>query len=601
MPFLLKSVGLLVVYLIAAQLGLEFGQVQGVRIVWPPNGIALAMVLLAGPRYFGAIGLAAWLAAQLAGMPPWVAAALALGQVLETALAYTLLTRYLPCQLALMRVKDLLSIVLVGGGLASAVNAVLSPLSLLAAGLITTAMLPNSIWHTWGADMLGVAFFTPLLLLFVNRRKYLSARVSWPEACTLLVSATLAGLMVLLGWLPAGLILDRPAQLAWLFPFVFWAGLRTGRRNSALLQMLFLSLAMTSAHLGQGFFADQFRSYGLANFWFGSMALATGPLLLAIYTRERWLEALQISLHAKLFTLSNDAVVICDASDHIISVNPAFTSITGYTLEELKGQRPCVYASGLHDQAFYTVMWDQLLCTDQWDGEIWNRRKSGELFLEKLSIRTIKDSDGLVVNRLGIFSDVTESRAAQEAVKHQAQHDFLTNLPNRLLFTDRFGQQLAQARRNNSKFAVIYLDLDGFKAVNDRLGHATGDQLLVAVAQRLTSLVREIDTVSRLGGDEFAVLMCDVSHNSDVTTLADKMLSTLGQPYVLNLHTVDVTASLGLAIYPYHGQDMDTLVNAADEALRQTKIEGKNGWQISDIHPTQPPPVETPVNYPLPG
>ena len=290
---------------------------------------------------------------------------------------------------------------------------------------------------------------------------------------------------------------------------------------------------------------------------------------------------LQTALHAKVFTLSNDAVVICDADDKIISINPAFTSVTGYTLDEVKGHRPGMYASGQHDKAFFTALWDTLLVTDQWEGDIWNRRKSGELFLVKISIRALRDADGSVVNRIGIFSDVTESRAAQDAVKHQAHHDFLTNLPNRLLFTDRFGQQLAQARRNDAKFAVIYLDLDGFKGVNDRLGHAMGDELLVAVAQRLTALVREVDTVSRFGGDEFAVLMCDVSQNHDVVTLADKMLTTLGQPYLLKNHTITVTASLGLAIYPFHGQDMETLVNAADEALLQAKEEGKNGWQIS--------------------
>lgn len=590
MHFLLKSTGLVLAYLLAAKLGLEFGRVNEITIFWPAGGIALGVVLYAGPRYLPAVGFAAWLAAVTIDAPAVFAIGSALANVIETSLAYLLLTRRFRFSTTLTRVQDLLSIVFVGG-MACIASALLGPLSLLASELIPAANLIEAMWCWWRSDLLGITFLTPLVLLFANRRQYLSARISGGETAMLWVTAGLAGQIVLLGWQPPVLTLDRQAQLAWLFPFIFWAGLRTGRRNTSLIQLLFLTQAMASAYLGSGFFRDVFQNYGLTNFWLAAMALALVPLSLAILTRERWHAALQTALHAKVFALSHDAVVICNEGDQIVSVNPAFTSITGYSADEVKGQRPCVYASGQHDEVFYQTMWDTILATDQWEGEIWNRRKSGELFLEKLSIRTIKDPDGRVVNRMGIFSDITESRAEQDAIRHQAQHDFLTNLPNRLLFTDRFGQQLAQARRNNNKFAVIYLDIDGFKGVNDTLGHPVGDQLLQAVAQRLTALVREIDTVSRFGGDEFAVLMCEVSQNNDVITLADKMLTALAQPYTLNAHTVEVTASLGLAIYPYHGHDMDSLINAADEALLQAKIEGENGWQISEVDwsDSQPP------------
>jgi diguanylate cyclase (GGDEF)-like protein len=199
-------------------------------------------------------------------------------------------------------------------------------------------------------------------------------------------------------------------------------------------------------------------------------------------------------------------------------------------------------------------------------------------YLVKLFIYTLKDTRNRVVNRIAIFSDITQIRAEQESVAHHAQHDFLTNLPNRMLFGDRFKQQMARARRNKKKFAVMYLDLDRFKPVNDTLGHQIGDQLLVAVAGRLKLQVREIDTVSRLGGDEFAILVSEVAMRHDVTNLAEKILAALSQPYTLDGHTVNVTASLGIAMYPDDGTDMETIIKKADAAMYKAKHKGANTY-----------------------
>jgi diguanylate cyclase (GGDEF)-like protein len=181
-----------------------------------------------------------------------------------------------------------------------------------------------------------------------------------------------------------------------------------------------------------------------------------------------------------------------------------------------------------------------------------------------------------VINHVGIFTDITLSKAEQESVAHHAQHDYLTNLPNRLLFGDRFNQQLAMAKRHNKKFAVIFLDLDQFKPVNDTLGHQLGDKLLITVAGRLSSLVREIDTVSRFGGDEFAILVSEVNEHQDVTTLAEKILATLNQPFLLDGNTVNVSGSLGIAMYPDHGSDMESILGKADSAMYQAKRSGRN-------------------------
>jgi diguanylate cyclase (GGDEF)-like protein/PAS domain S-box-containing protein len=505
----------------------------------------------------------------------------ALGNLLETYIGFVLLKRYKHFNPALTHIRDLLGVVVLGALLAPLASAMVGPMSMLAAGMISPPQLLTVMWRWWRGDVLGIAFLTPLTLLFAKNRPYFSERVTLKETALLWVGALFTGQMIFMGWMLPGIVLERAPELGWTFPFLFWAGLRTGRRNTALIQMLFMVQSMASAYLNIGFFSHEFANYGLTNFWFAAVMLSVAGLSLAILTDERRKALLQITLHAKVYALSSDGVVIVNAHNKIVSVNPSFTRITGYSAREVIGQNPRIYASGQHDQSFYQTMWNMISEKGRWDGEIWNRRKNGELFLEKLSIQTIKDADGRIVNHLGIFADITESRAAQDAVAHQAQHDFLTNLPNRLLFTDRFQQQLALARRNNTKFGLIYLDLDGFKAINDTHGHPVGDELLITVAQRMSTMVREIDTVCRFGGDEFAVLVSNVLHKSDVTAMADKLLDALVKPYALKAHTVRVTASLGLAIYPNHGHDMDTLVRAADDALLQAKEDGKNAWQFS--------------------
>lgn len=386
--------------------------------------------------------------------------------------------------------------------------------------------------------------------------------------------------MIFLGWQPVRLS-DHPMSVAWLFPVLAWAGLRTGRRNTALIQLMFLCQALASAYLNVGIFSDDFAKYGLSNFWMFSMLLATVGMGLAIIFTSNRHAVQKAELNAQVFDVSHDGVMIVDAQNNIVSTNPAFTRITGYLPEEVVGKDPRLLSSGRHAPDFYHGLWESLQKTGNWDGEIWNRRKDGAVYLEQLSIRTVTDYRNRVISRVGIFSDITQEKADQESITHQAQHDFLTNLPNRLLFCDRFNQQLAFANRHGMKFAVIYLDLDDFKPVNDSLSHQVGDLLLVSVADRLTSLVREIDTVSRFGGDEFAILVSEVGSVEDATTLAGKVLTSLRQPFLLNEHTVKISGSLGIALYPDHGKDMESLMHSADTAMYQAKRNGGDSYAVS--------------------
>lgn len=582
MTYFFKSIGLVAIYVLGAKLGFTFAATSaGVTILWPSGGIALAAVLLGGIRYLPAVFAGALLAGVMVDTSALFVWSAALGNVLETTLGYVLLRRYGGAKhLNLNSIYDLFLIIGVGALIPAFVSALFGSVSMLGSGLIDSDMLMTIMWRWWRGDVLGIAFFTPLILSFLRHRSFFRNITRFWEILALWGLAIAVGQMVFLAWSPVA-SLGAPLGLVWIFPLVIWAGLRTGRRNTGLIQLLFMGQALASAYLKVGVFAYEFDVYGLSNFWMYAMVLAISGMMLAIMATAQRHAARTIAQNAWVFEVSHDGVIIADANNNITSVNAAFTDITGYTADEVLGKDPRILASGRHEREFYAEMWDTLNATGYWSGEVWNRRKDGSVYLEEIAIHAITDVKGNVCSRLAIFSDITQKKATQDAITHQAQHDFLTNLPNRLLFCDRFSQQLAQAKRHGIKFAVISMDLDDFKPVNDRLGHALGDDLLIAVTRRLSALVREIDTVSRFGGDEFAILVSEVESIEDVINLADKILAKLSEPFALNQHQVQVTVSLGIAMYPDHGVDMSTIMRSADNAMYEAKRSGRNQYAIA--------------------
>ncbi|MDD5295757.1 MAG: EAL domain-containing protein [Rhodocyclaceae bacterium] len=304
-------------------------------------------------------------------------------------------------------------------------------------------------------------------------------------------------------------------------------------------------------------------------------------LLIMLYdiTGERLAEE-ELRLAASVFHNSAEGVMVTDASAVIVSVNPAFTEITGYTEAEALGQTPRLLRSDHQGAEFYRAMWETLTREGRWQGEVWNRKKGGEAYLEWLTINRVADGEGVPVRYVGVFHDITEMRRKDEHIHHMAFHDSLTGLPNRALMQDRLHHALQRARREGNRLSLIFIDLDRFKSVNDGLGHDVGDLLLQEVACRIKCLLRSSDTVARLGGDEFVVLMENLVETGHCASLAQDILAEISRPMSLRGHTVEIGASLGMAFFPEDGSDPLELMKRADMAMYAAKSAGRNTYRF---------------------
>ncbi|WP_186453968.1 PAS domain S-box protein [Denitratisoma sp. DHT3] len=289
-----------------------------------------------------------------------------------------------------------------------------------------------------------------------------------------------------------------------------------------------------------------------------------------------------LRLAATAFANATDGILITDPDGTIVDVNDRFVSLTGYSREELVGGNPRIFKSGLQDADFYLDMWRDLLTLRAWAGECRNRRKDGSIYVQDLRISAVLDEEGKVTHYVGIASDITELKHSQQRLEDLAYHDLLTHLPNRVLLADRMQQAMALANRKKELLVVCYLDLDGFKPINDTWGHAAGDQLLIETAERLRGCVRTADTVSRLGGDEFVILLGGMNAMEEVEQALRRIFSVLNRPYRLPEGETIISASLGVTLYPLDGDDADALIRHADQAMYAAKQAGKNCFRLFD-------------------
>ncbi len=294
---------------------------------------------------------------------------------------------------------------------------------------------------------------------------------------------------------------------------------------------------------------------------------------------QRLQEERELRLAGAVFTSSQQGIIVTDSTGKIIQVNPAYCRMAGYEEHELIGQNPRILKSGIQDEQFYTEMWSALDEYGSWNGELYNRRKNGEHYVQWANIDVVRTEQGELLY-VGIASDITELVYARERLAKLAYYDTLTNLPNRVLFQDRISQTIAHARRDNLGFALILADLDDFKAVNDTMGHAVGDKLLMEVAERLKTTTREADTVARLGGDEFALVLLDIDQPHKVARIATDILESLSRPYRINGLEITSSVSLGITFWPLDGDSIDELLKNADVAMYRAKEYGRNNYQF---------------------
>jgi diguanylate cyclase (GGDEF)-like protein/PAS domain S-box-containing protein len=307
--------------------------------------------------------------------------------------------------------------------------------------------------------------------------------------------------------------------------------------------------------------------------------------------RERLIANLHCELEnrriaAAVFDATAEGIMVTDAKGRILLVNAAFCRTTGYSEQEAIGQTPALLKSGRHDAAFYAAMWRTIDETGSWEGEVWNRRKSGEIYPEWLHIDLVRDEHGAPRYYVGVFADIGTHKELRAQLMHLAYHDALTGLPNRRLLLDRLGQAIARAQRNDTEVGVLFLDLDRFKDINDTHGHGTGDRILIEAAHRLTGLVRANDTVARLGGDEFAILVEDIADEAALADVAEKLLNAFSTPFTCDEREFFLAASIGIARYPGDGDTVDALLMNADTAMYGAKQQGRGRYHFfaSDMH-----------------
>ncbi len=299
-------------------------------------------------------------------------------------------------------------------------------------------------------------------------------------------------------------------------------------------------------------------------------------------TERKQAEA-RLQLAASVFNHAREGIVITDASGTIIEINDTFTHITGYSREEALGQNPRILQSGQHGPDYYAAMWQAITQHGHWTGEMWNRRKNGEVYAAMETISAVRDANGKTQNYVSLFTDITPMKEQQQQLEHIAHYDALTGLPNRVLLADRLQHAMLQTQRRGLSLAVVYLDLDGFKSVNDQYGHEIGDKLLIALALRMKTALRDGDTLARIGGDEFVAVLVDLEHHQDCEPVLSRLLEAAAEPVKVGDAIQQVSASIGVTIYPRDGADADQLMRHADQAMYVAKQSGKNRYHLFDV------------------
>lgn len=582
---MLKQLGVAALYTLLYFIGDFFFESSGNRVVVgyfePSNGLALAAMIIGGKRYTWGVFFGAILSHAISAEPFWARIITATSDTLQNVLGAWLLTRGGRFDSQLQSMHDYLRLIVLGGGVSTVVGTLLVNSLLLCSGFIPSGHYFNSLIQWWMSDTLGVILVTPLIMVWWR------AQDIWCEADQKLEPILLIALVILVGQIVfLDLFHDKLSLVAkdyWIFLPTTWVAVRLGARGTVIALIVVAVQALSGAIQGVGFFADDIAKTHLINFWFYILTLSLVSMTLATYFAERKHSEAKLRLAASVFTHAREGIMITEPDGTILDVNETFCRITGYSRNESLGRNPSFLSSRRYEHNYYTDMWRNLIDKGYWQGEIWNRHKNGGVYAAMQNISAVRDVRGNIQQYVALFSDITMLKEHENELERIAHYDALTGLPNRVLLADRLFHGMAQAQRREQRLAVVYLDLDGFKTVNDSHGHQIGDQLLITLATRMKQVLREGDTLARLGGDEFVAVLVDLGGIQSSVPMLIRLLEAAAQPVHVGDLMLQVSASLGVTFYP-QAEDLeaDQLLRQADQAMYEAKQAGKNRYCFFD-------------------
>ncbi|MDO9012444.1 MAG: diguanylate cyclase [Gallionella sp.] len=580
--------GIAILYALLVYIGERYFESDAVIGYFEPaSGLALAALLLGGKRYAWSVLLGSVLILAIMEGSLWKVVSISLGDTLQVLCGAWLLTRNGKFDSHLRSLNAYLRLILLGGCASIFIGALAANTALLVFGVLSAEHYFYGLLQWWMSDTLGVILIAPLVLVWWEARNDRRKIGQITEAVLLFGLTILVGGAVFLDWWHD--VVGFVAQGYWMFLIVTWAAVRLGARAAMIVLVMTATYALLGAIRGIGFFADDIAQTHLINYWFYMAILSVVGMALATYFAERKCAEDALRIAATAFE-SQESMVITDINGVIMRVNQAFTETTGYTAEEAVGQTTRLLKSGRHDADFYREMWKIVQRDGKWQGEIWDRRKNGEIYPKLLTISAVKGRDGITTHYVGADHDITKRKAAEKEINNLAFYDSLTRLPNRRLLNDRLGKAMAASKRSGRYGAVMFLDLDNFKPLNDLHGHNVGDLLLIEVARRIASCVREMDTVGRFGGDEFVVLLSELDEGkaesiTQAGIVAEKIRASLNDPYVLKVQYEGkaeiivrhhCTSSIGVVMFVNHESGMEDILKCADMAMYQAKEAGRN-------------------------
>lgn len=567
--FKVFAVGL--VYVILGRTLISLLDSDFVHVTWPLSGLALAVLLMNGAVYsasifLGTIGLLFWQAV------PMIAVGIAVARTLEIWLAWQFLTRTVNFDRQLNTLRDY-GYLLLAGMVSSGIGAFFAGMSMIWADLLRLDVASMSFSGWWLGDVLGIMLFTPLVLIWRKSSLAWLKSVAIVEFLALLVLTFLTGQTMFFDWLHQSLGFVAHGHV--MFLWVTWAAIRFGMQGVSVVLAMTAMQGLSGILLGKGHFANLEFGNPLLNYGFYMVVLSAVGIMFAAYFNERKQILDELKVAAIAFN-AQQGILITDANGVILRMNRAFSEITGFSKTDIEAHQKCLFNSEKHDVDFYNALWSSVIATGKWQGELWMQYKDGSHHLQWLTLTEVKTERGIMTNYVGTLVDIAARKAAEEEIYRLAFYDPLTDLPNRRMLLDRLKYDIEVVRREGKQLAVMMLDLDRFKLVNDSFGHAAGDELLVLVAKRLDDRLRDVDLVARLGGDEFVILLGSIATPKDAAIVAEAIVADLSKPFKLTQSDdVRIGVSIGISLFPQPGDNPEMLLDQADRALYKAKNEGR--------------------------